>query len=231
MKRIVLLAVLSLATGGFANAAPSIFDFVADANTQERGFATSYVKTVGGIVLTITAADGKHPYLDSGHGGLGVCAILTGGTYPQCNPTSDDNIRRGEILILSFDRAVTVNQLWFNNRHDGDGSLSGDNVKIAGASYSVFSNSPGGALASFNGDWSPRVGSSGHTVKTFSFAANTAYWIENPNPLGDNYEFYLSGMTVTAAIPEPESYAMLLAGLGLLGFAARRRKLGVAAAA
>lgn len=27
-----------------------------------------------------------------------------------------------------------------------------------------------------------------------------------------------------AAIPEPESYAMLLAGLGMLGYAARRRK-------
>lgn len=34
-----------------------------------------------------------------------------------------------------------------------------------------------------------------------------------------------------AAIPEPETYAMLLAGLALLGFAARRRKLKEAAAA
>lgn len=33
-----------------------------------------------------------------------------------------------------------------------------------------------------------------------------------------------------AAIPEPETYAMLLAGLGLLGFAARRRKQREAAA-
>jgi hypothetical protein len=40
-------------------------------------------------------------------------------------------------------------------------------------------------------------------------------------PLGGN----------VAAIPEPETYAMMLAGLGLLGFAARRRKQKEAAAA
>ena len=36
-------------------------------------------------------------------------------------------------------------------------------------------------------------------------------------------------VTIGAPIPEPETYAMLLAGLGLLGFAARRRKLKLAA--
>lgn len=35
------------------------------------------------------------------------------------------------------------------------------------------------------------------------------------------YEISFSG--VVAAVPEPETYAMLLAGLGLVGFAARRR--------
>jgi PEP-CTERM motif len=40
----------------------------------------------------------------------------------------------------------------------------------------------------------------------------------------------LSGsIGVATPIPEPETYAMLLAGLGLLGFAARRRKLKLAA--
>jgi hypothetical protein len=34
----------------------------------------------------------------------------------------------------------------------------------------------------------------------------------------------VTGSVIVAAIPEPETYAMLLAGLGLVGFMARRRK-------
>jgi hypothetical protein len=32
---------------------------------------------------------------------------------------------------------------------------------------------------------------------------------------------------VTAVIPEPQSYALMLAGLGLIGFMALRKKIGV----
>lgn len=34
----------------------------------------------------------------------------------------------------------------------------------------------------------------------------------------------LDKVSLTSAVPEPETYAMLLAGLALLGFTARRRK-------
>ena len=43
-----------------------------------------------------------------------------------------------------------------------------------------------------------------------------------------NYEYYYGvtvGALATAPVPEPESYAMLLAGLGLMGAVARRRKV------
>jgi len=36
---------------------------------------------------------------------------------------------------------------------------------------------------------------------------------------------YNGNITLTSAVPEPETYGMMLAGLGLMGFVARRRKV------
>ncbi len=46
--------------------------------------------------------------------------------------------------------------------------------------------------------------------------------------LQNNGSVFFSGYSINAPVPEPETYAMLLAGLGLLGFTARRRKTLVA---
>jgi hypothetical protein len=48
---------------------------------------------------------------------------------------------------------------------------------------------------------------------TYDYSVDRTAWSDYPAP---------------AAIPEPETYAMMLAGLGLVGFAVRRRKLAMA---
>lgn len=56
---------------------------------------------------------------------------------------------------------------------------------------------------------------------------NQFYWTDSL-PQSQVTVFGISGQilstSVTAAVPEPETYAMFMAGLGLLGFASRRRK-------
>lgn len=43
--------------------------------------------------------------------------------------------------------------------------------------------------------------------------------------MGQNNDFTFNGTVSAAPVPEPETYGMMMAGLGLIGFIARRRKL------
>lgn len=57
-----------------------------------------------------------------------------------------------------------------------------------------------------------------------SFVANNAVFVQT----GGNDRYFIDDFRINAPIPEPQTYAMLLAGLGLLGFMARRRELQAA---
>jgi hypothetical protein len=64
---------------------------------------------------------------------------------------------------------------------------------------------------------------------TFTPTASGNFSLSFNNAGGDNVGALLDNVSVQA-VPEPESYALLLAGLGLMGTIARRRKASVASA-
>jgi len=73
----------------------------------------------------------------------------------------------------------------------------------------------------------PSHGFSGWTKQTFSFTATSASevlgFMAVGTPAGVPPFSLLDGVSMVAAVPEPATWGMLLGGLGLIGFAARRR--------
>ncbi|MDQ1814295.1 FxDxF family PEP-CTERM protein [Massilia sp. CCM 9210] len=68
------------------------------------------------------------------------------------------------------------------------------------------------------------------SLSTSSLSAG-AYTIQVKGSILSNASGRYSANIALAPVPEPETYAMMLAGLGLLGFTARRRNKKAAAAA
>lgn len=99
-------------------------------------------------------------------------------------------------------------------------------INIAGGKYSLWSDGGdgvGGAadtqLGAFNFD-----GTTGNTFNSLVLAAGSYFYkIEGSVAPGAFAGFYTLTSTL-APVPEPTTYALLLAGLGAVGFVASRRK-------
>jgi hypothetical protein len=100
---------------------------------------------------------------------------------------------------------------------------------ISNGAYSLFSTTDY-AAGSFSddvqvgGSWS-FSGTTGSTVNTVTNLQSGYYYfrVSGLGGIGGG-QYLLNSSVVTAPIPEPETYALMLAGLSVLGVVARRKK-------
>lgn len=97
----------------------------------------------------------------------------------------------------------------------------------ASSSFGWSSPVVGASAATVNGNVAGLVSNVGGTVSDLNWAPGQTLWVRwvETNDVGNDHSLAIDNvaLSVTSAVPEPSSYALLLAGLGVVGMLARRR--------
>jgi hypothetical protein len=117
-----------------------------------------------------------------------------------------------------FDSSASLTSTYLNSTKVKD-------LAITGFSLSMIDPVTSAVLATYNGVNTTVGGSHVDTweLNQFGLMSGTYVLEVDGNVVGNGGGSYASNLTVAPAVPEPETYGMLLGGLALLGVAARRR--------
>ena len=218
MKKILISALLSLPL--FASAQNMLVN-----GSFESGFtgwtlapgtlATNAVAIDYGAALAYpTGAFGEAVPADNATGNPGYDAVGAHAAYfvdDFANPetlTQQVNIVAGTNYTFGFDAYLPGN----GYANPGEASFS---ATVAGDTFASFVVSAGTAQNWVHYSSSGIASGSGPVNFVFNFNTNF-------NPSKD---VVIDRVYFAATVPEPETYALMLAGLGIVGFVARRRKL------
>ena len=207
-----IAALATLATAGTANAATEL---VVNGSFENNVISSSWA-TLSSVTGWTSSA--------SGNSAFEIQKGATQGGQGGFNPVAASGT---QYLELNTDRLTSVSQ--------AIATTAGGTYALSFA-YSGRPDTPGGASSLMNVYWGSTlltptalVGNTGGTWQTYSqnltaLGASTVLRFESIGPVsaptnGSN----LDNVSVMAAVPEPETYAMMLLGLGLLGFMARRK--------
>jgi len=220
----ITLTQASAADGGFGESSWSTLAIPAFFGMQVTGHATMGTGSAGD-----DDDSAQFAYLDWGNAGLGTCkdaigaptGAINGNRLNSCQPSSDDNVTENEYLEFTFGQDVVVDNLWFNNNHDG-GFHSGDKVTIlvgddTSELYDGTLPFPGFSGTAFDVALGVVDGVNG--IGSFFVEKGRKLWVAH-----NNEEFYVSGMAVSA-VPVPAS--IWLFGTALIGFVGFGRRTSV----
>ena len=214
-------AMAAVTNGGFAGNSLTGWSTMGDVTTASGGaflttasleFQDDFTEDAGTFNASGTSA------YDVASGGFEAFAGLNAGDLD-----SPDFAYEGSLLKQTF----TVNAgdtLSFNwNMFTNEGAAGADYAFVAiNGALTTLANASNASLASV-----PYSFSTGASVfsQTFASASSVtlAFGVVDLGDYGVTSALWLDNVALTAAVPEPETYAMLLAGLGFIVASSRRK--------
>ena len=163
--------------------------------------------------------------------------LTSGGSVPSVATLSITDVSGGALFALTgtfgwLPASAFLSHLWFNGPSGTVAAIGGNTFK-AQPTYGSTTN------ASYQFTWDATYPTAGNPGSDRFLATDTSTWqilgagitaasfslpmMVHIQGLEGNTLGLDSSIKVLSPVPEPSTYAMLLAGLGLLGFMARRR--------
>lgn len=213
MKMVISAAVAAVAAFSAAPASATTFSFTSGQNPATWTQDGVTLKVTGWSNGTAGAGELPTAGLATAYAGYGYGII---NSWTDNSHTIDDS-GRYDFLRLEFSKAVTLNSVSLAAFGDTDAWVS------YGSTATKMTS--GSGWTSFIGNGNNYVG--GTSNRSFNPAVNTAatvWLIGAGRGTGSDDSFKLSSIGVTAAVPEPASWAMMIIGFGAVGSAMRRRK-------
>lgn len=196
----------ALPIAAHATVPSSTFNFYFDGAVFDTvSNAPSYVSGDLQLIVRAFDASGKQLQVASDFTGLGATSgkLLESG---DLNAGSLFGGAPGEYLTLTFNKAVNVSSVRLSGWSDGIFGVGAESGTFTAGtkSFTLGSNNDHGLLLT-------TFATTGATGTVFKLQAT------------GQSEFRLGGLNVTAAVPEPGSYALMALGLAGIGLLARRR--------
>jgi hypothetical protein len=141
------------------------------------------------------------------------------GNYFSASHMGDTFVDQFKFTIANgFDSSASLTSTYLNTTKVKDLDITGFSLKRIDPITSAV-------LTTYNGTSTTVAGSKVDTweLSNIGLASGTYVLEVDGSVVGNGGGVYASNMVVTAAVPEPETYGMLLGGLALLGMAARRK--------